>query len=961
MAKFKTVNPKENFPEMENNLLSWWYKDGIVEKYLKRNDKSDKRFAFQDGPITANNRMGVHHAEARAFKDFYQRFKNMKGYKQRFQNGFDCQGLWVEVEVEKALGFNSKKDIIKYGMDNFVKACKERVNKYAGEITDQSKRLGMFMDWDNSYFTNSETNNMYIWHFFKVCQEKKLLYKSKSSTTWCPRCETGLSHHEKLDGYKTVEDESVYVKFQIKGKKNEYFLAWTTTPWTLSANVLLAINPEFEYVKAKVDGDTLYLAHQAAERLGFEDLEKVDATKLLGTEYDALYDIPAQEGIKHYVVEWDFVNPEEGTGIVHVAPGCGEEDFELGQKLGVPSLSPLSTAGIFEEGYGLLTGKYAHDVKEVVFDHLKEIGAFFKSEPITHSYPFCWRCGTKCLFRLEDNWFINCQGLKNELTKMVKGAKWIPDFAEKRALNWLDNMGDWMISRKRFYGLALPFYECKKCGELTIAGSKEELRKLAVDPKKVDDLPSPHRPWIDEIKVKCPKCGEVVERIPDVGDVWLDAGVVPFSTLKYLDDRKYWEQWYPAELVTEMIEQVRLWYYSMMVYAVVFGEKAPFINVLSGIEIRDENGERMSKSKGNAPAFDEAADKAGSDLIRWLYASQSVYADYLRFGYTMTDDIKRRFYLLLWNSFGYFVTYANLFDWDQSKFKLPKNPNILDKWLLFELDDVTATLNAKLEAYDTVSVCKRVEKFVNDLSTWYIRRSRDRFRNGDNDALSVLYYSLFTLTKLLAPLMPFITEEIYQTLRSKNDPESVHLCDYPEAKKILDKDRKIQHDMDLVREAASLGLSARTAAKMKVRQPLGEVVISGINELPEGLVKVLSEELNIRSVKFAKNLPEGKNWIVSESNGIKLALNTEIPEDLLEEGLYREVSRRIQQARKNVGLAMGEPVDTVIGTEDEKIKNLVEKRKEELSKSLSLKAIAFDKPDAKIKSTKDKIFVTIKA
>lgn len=514
-----------NFVEMEKKHLENWYKNGVVEKYLKRNADSKKRFSFIDGPITANNKMGVHHAEGRTMKDVVQRYKNMKGFKQRFQNGFDCQGLWVEVEVEKAMGFNSKKDIFDFGLGNFTDACKARVNKFAQVQTEQSKRLAMFMDWDNSYYTMSETNNLYIWHFLKVANERGLLFKNHSATTWCPRCETGLSQHEQADGYKDVTDKSVYVMFKLVGRANEYVLAWTTTPWTLSANVLLAVNPEMDYVKVQYEDRVLYLAKNAAERLGFENPKKVDVKELVNLEYEALYDIPAQKGVKHYITEWDLVDDVSGTGVVHIAPGCGQEDFELGKELKADSLSPLDESGHFMEGYGDLTGKYAHDVADQVFDYLKEQKALYKTEEYAHSYPHCWRCGTKCLFRLENNWFLRVTDLRDQMKAAALKTKWYPDYAGKRMQNWLDNMGDWMISRKRFYGLSLPFFECKKCGKLTVAGSKEELKQLAVEPEKVDALPSLHRPYLDDVAIKCPECGEEVYRVADVGDCWLDAGV----------------------------------------------------------------------------------------------------------------------------------------------------------------------------------------------------------------------------------------------------------------------------------------------------------------------------------------------------------------------------------------------------------------------------------------------------
>ncbi len=945
---------------MEKRLLEKWYKKGgVVEKYLSRNQDSQKRFSFIDGPITANNAMGLHHARGRSYKDLWQRYKNMQGYKQRFQNGFDCQGLWVEVEVEKELGFNSKKDILDYGMGEFTNACKARVNKYAGVQTEQSKRLGMFMDWDNSYFTFSETNNLYIWKFLKKCYEQDMIYKNQASTTWCPRCETGLSEHEKADGYKTVKDESVYVKFPLKDKENEYFLVWTTTPWTLAANVLLSINTEFDYVKAKVDGETWYLAQKSADRLNLNEYEPVDAKALLSLKYEPLYDdLSAQKSIKkgHYVVEWDEVDPSEGTGIVHIAPGCGEEDFLLGQELGVDVLSPLDEGGRYGEGYGDLTGKYAHDVGPEVIKTLTDKGLFYKTETVTHSYPHCWRCKTKCLFRLEDNWFIDLKDLKPKLKEAASKANWRPEYVEKRMHDWLENMGDWMISRQRVYGLSLPFYECKKCGEMTVVGSKEELKKLATEPEKVDDLPSLHRPWIDEIKIKCPKCDQVVKRIPDVGDCWLDAGVVPFSTLKYFEDKDYWKKWFPAEFICEMFEQVRLWYYSMLVYGVIFEDEVPYQNVLSYAHVVDENGDAFHKSGDNNIPLDEAAEKMGSDVVRWIYATQSTPSK-VRIGYSIADDVKRSFYLPFWNIYKYFVIYANLHDFDQNDVTLD-DLSVLDEWVLAELNDLVKFTIEKLDEYDVNPVARKVEVFVKNLSTWYIRRSRDRFADGDTAALSTLYTVMERLVRLLAPIMPFVTEEIYNNLRTDDMPESVHLADYP----VIDKEfenSKNQEKMRKVREVCTLGQAARVETKNKVRQPLAELQIKGV-ELDEAYLELVADELNVRNVKITKNLPEDDHWNVQEDGGLSVALNTELDDELKMEGLYREVARQIQNARKKAGLKMGEEVEIVLVSDSKEVASLAKEKESGFKNDVSAKSVSVESNQSG-ENTSERIFVKIKA
>lgn len=913
MTKKKTFEPvssRVDFVALEKKILKEWDSSGLVEKYLKRNARAKKHFSFIDGPITANNPMGVHHAWGRTLKDFFQRYKNMQGHQQRFQNGFDCQGLWVEVEVEKDAGFNSKKDIEKFGVAEFTNACKARVNKFARIQTEQSKRLGMFMDWDNSYFTNSETNNLYIWHFLKIVQQKGWLYKDKSSATWCPRCETGLSQHEQADGYQQIKDLSVYIKFKLKNPKNEYLLVWTTTPWTLAANVLLAINTNFDYVQVKQDGQTWYLAKDSARRLGFKEVKDFDGKKLLGLEYDSLFDFPAQKGIKHRIVEWDLVDPVEGTGVVHVAPGCGPEDYELGKKLGVAKLSPLDERGHFGQGYDWLTGQYAHDTADQIVKRLRQQGMFYKTEALTHRYPHCWRCGTKCLFRLEDDWFINCSKLKPRLKRLAHQAKWRPEFAGKRMQNWLDNMGDWMISRKRYYGLALPFYECD-CGQLTVVGSKEELKKLAVDPKKVDQLPSLHRPWIDEVLIKCPGCGQPVKRIPDVGDCWLDAGVVPFSTLKYFEDKTYWQKWFPAELICEMIEQIRLWYYSMLVYSAVFENQVPYLNVSNYMEVRDEKGQRISKSKKTNIPFDQGVEKMGADVMRWLYLSQNLSQN-LNFGFKVGDETRRQFHLILWNVYNFLVTYANVDRWQPNK-KTSRSKNVLDCWLISRLNQTIKEVTACLDDYDTFHATQLLADLVNDLSVWYLRRSRTRVgptavdKADKNNCYTTLWFVLVTLAKVLAPFVPFISEEIFKNLTNR---ESVHLQDWPQPGPA---DQALLEKMAWVRQIVERGHSQRKQAGIKVRQPLASLEVKGVSkELEPALVELIKDELNLKQIVFKP----GKGRL-------KVRLDSRLTPALKAEGKARGLVRQIQQLRKEAGCRLDQRI-VVFGPHLPKDKNLID-------------------------------------
>jgi isoleucyl-tRNA synthetase len=931
--QLREVKSNENFVDMEKRVMDMWEKNGVLKKYLKKNSKSKKKFSFIDGPITANNPMGIHHAWGRTYKDVVQRYKNMQGFEQRFQNGFDCQGLWVEVGVEKDLGFNSKKDILEYGMDNFTNACVARVNKFAAVQTKQSERLGMFMDWENSYYTMSETNNLYIWNFLKKCNSDDLLYKSESATTWCPRCETGLSQHEQADGYQIIKDVSVYVLFKLIGRENEYVLAWTTTPWTLSANVLLAVNPDLEYVKVKHEDKVIYMGKEATKKLGFKEVEDFDIKELIGLEYESLFDIPAQKGVAHSIVEWDLVDAESGSGVVHIAPGCGQEDYELGKELSAHVLSPLDSTGKFLEGYDFLTGEYAHDVASLVIDYLEKKGSLFKTEEYEHSYPHCWRCKTKCLFRLEDNWFINVQKIKKDLKKEANTVKWTPEFVGKRMQGWLDSMGDWMISRKRFYGLALPFYECKECGNLHVVGGKEELKDLAINPELVDKLPSVHRPWIDDIKIKCPKCNKEVSRISDVGDCWLDAGVVPFSTLKYLDDKKYWEKWFPADWIVEMIEQVRLWFYSMLVFGVVLEKKVPYKEVLGFAELRDENNDRMSKTKPNYVKFDNAADRVGSDIIRWNFVTASVGAN-MRFGWPTLEDVRRRFYIPMWNSYVYFVTYAKLHKWDIKGYSADNVTNLMDRWVINRVKRLAIDLQKSMDEYNMAKSSRDLEDFVKELSQWYIRRGRDRFRDGDANALGTLHYSLVTLSKLLAPMVPFVSEEMYQNLivgmGISSGKESVHLEDYPTFKE-SEIDSSLLSDMSVVREVASNGLKVREDVRLNLRQPLTKAYV-GIKD--EELQQILGQELNVWEVEYSKEPIKGEGLHSFGENNLFITLDTNLTDELKKQGYINEFLRKYRDIRKKSGLKMDDRIDLLVSISDSKLKDalnhLFDERKDEL-------------------------------
>ena len=760
---FKPVSPQVNFPEKENEIWEKWKKDNLLEKYLKRNESSDKRYSFLDGPITANNPMGVHHAWGRTYKDLWQRFYNMRGYKQRFQNGFDCQGLWVEVEVEKELGIRNKKDIEnlvpgnkKESIAKFVQLCKDRVTKFSQIQTQQSKRLAYFMDWDHSYYTMSDENNYMIWHFLKTCYDRGWIYKGQDSVPWCPRCETAISQHEMLtEDYKELTHETVFVKLPItsKGFENTSLLIWTTTPWTVPANVAVGVNTKFTYkvwenVKTKekiifidkneegktpvrlLKGKEVPISDYVFNTLEdeYKALNEVKGKDLVGLKYQGPFDFlqivknAETENPKtfHTVVDAsDIVMADEGTGLLHVAPGAGKEDFDLGKIEKLPVISPITDDASYVEGMGEFTGQNAKKHPEIILDYLRNLdnGKYvLKTMNYTHRYPACWRCKTELVWRVTNEWYIGMdkkesgkgKTLREEMMDTAKMIEWRPSFGLERELDWLSNMHDWLISKKnRYWGLALPVYECPNCNNFEVIGGKKELEERAVEGWDKFEGHSPHKPYIDEIKIKCKKCGEIVSRVDDVGNVWLDAGIVPFSTyidpktkeLSYITDKKYWEEWFPADFITESFPgQFKNWFYSMIAMSTVLEKRNPYKLVLGYGSMLGEDGRPMHKSWGNSIEFNEGADKIGVDVMRWMFVSHNPEQNLL-FGYKKADETRRTFHLMLWNVYNFFITYANADKWEPKGME-PSAENVLDKWIVSRLNKTIKRVTKALENYN---------------------------------------------------------------------------------------------------------------------------------------------------------------------------------------------------------------------------------------------------------------------
>ncbi len=895
----------QNFIELEKEILDFWYKEGIIDKYLHKNDSSSQTFSFIDGPITANNKMGVHHGWGRTYKDVFQRFHTLLGHAQRYQNGFDCQGLWVEVEVEKELGFKNKKDIEAYGIDNFVEKCKERVIKYAHTITEQSKRLGYLMDWENSYFTMSEENNYTIWNFLKDCNEKGWIYKGRDAVPWCPRCGTAISQHEILsEEYQNVTHKSIFFSLPVKND-NKKLLVWTTTPWTIPGNVAVAVHPDLDYVEAGFEGEVYIISKKLANKIipNHKVVKELKGKDLIDLEYSAPFDdLKLLTGVTHKIIAApDLVTETEGTGLVHIAPGAGMEDFALSKELNLPVINLIGEDAVYNSDLDYLSGKNAKENPDLIIELLTDRGFLFKILDYTHRYPNCWRCKTELVFRVVDEWYISMdtpdqsgKTFREQIVESTKMAHWMPEWGLYRELDWLKNMHDWLISKKRYWGLALPIYECSSCNSFEVLGSKDELKQKSVSGWSDFEGNTPHRPYIDKVQISCTKCGNPIKRIPDVGNPWLDAGIVPMATLKLNTDKEYFEKWFPADFVVEGFPgQFKNWFYSLLAMSTVLTGKSPFKNLLGHGNVLDEFGKEMHKSSGNAIWFDDAAEEMGSDIMRIMYSLSNPELN-LKFGYKNASDIKRRFYLILWNSFLFYYNNEHIVKKDH------KSNNVLDIWILSQLDTLTNECKNYLEKYDASSAIKLIEKFVvNDLSGWYIRLSRKRAEDPETstDVLSTLNLIFTKLSIIFSPFAPFISEKIYQ-LSSEN--ESVLLADWPETNQAADLVDDICQNITQTRNLVEFGHSLRKSLGVKVRQTVDAEYQAKTKLNPE-YEEMLSSELNIRKLTYSPN------------NEIKVTINDNYKTDkeLISLGLARDLIREVQTLRKNLHLTKDQRIKII--------------------------------------------------
>lgn len=949
---FQPVSTQQDFIAQERDVLAFWQRSRAFERLRTLRANAEHRYSFLDGPITANNPMGVHHAWGRTYKDLWQRYHAMLGKDERWQNGFDCQGLWVEVNVERDLGYKSKRDIEAFGMQRFINLCKQRVLNSAAQQTEQSIRLGYWMDWNDanelrmlaekivenpeehitlerngpdgkrqihgtveqlvgqlggpelggSYFTFSDENNYQIWGFLKKCHENGWVYRGTDVIPWCPRCATGISQHEiDTEGYKDRTDTTVVARLKLEtcfvpegswrtpeasaaydAIRDKYLLVWTTTPWTLPANVLAAVGLKLKYAIVKQNDAIYYLSSGTLNNLKgeYEVLGEVTGADMLGWTYFGLFDgLPAwQEALhernerhtgepefQHHIIEWDEVGETEGTGIVHIAPGCGPEDYHLGKKIDAPSIAPLNEDGVYLNGYDSLTGKYAHDVAPMVVDMLKASGNFYRTDKYTHRYPHCWRDGTPLVYRLVAEWYISMDQLRFDMMRVSEGMNWIPAFGKERELDWLRNMHDWMISKKRYWGLALPIWEYSD-GSFEVIGSKEELKARAVDGWDEFDGHTPHRPHIDKVRIRHPQTGLIGTRVRDVGNPWLDAGIVAYSTMRYREDPEYWSKWFPANFITESFPgQFRNWFYALIAMSTVLKSQKPAETVLGFATLLDSKGQPMHKSSGNMIEFNEAAEKAGADVMRWLYARQR-YDDNLNFGYDSMYEVRRSFFIPLWNVYSFFVNYANIDKWQPpvAGASTERQLSSLDKWILARLAEVVTAVTTSLATYEARTAAQALEKFVDDLSNWYVRRSRRRFWRSEADAdkraaYSTLYEVLTTLVRLLAPFVPFVTEAMWQNLAYQQTviggqgASSVHHQAYPTARALSADEQSLLSETEVARTAVNLGHSTRAQSKVKLRQPLARAMIVADAASREAIRQhrdVISDELNVKEIEF---------------------------------------------------------------------------------------------------------------
>ncbi|MDD6811064.1 MAG: isoleucine--tRNA ligase [Lachnospiraceae bacterium] len=1010
---YQKVDTNLNFVDREKEVCQFWKDNDIFQKSMDSR-KEGPTYTFYDGPPTANGKPHIGHVLTRVIKDMIPRYRTMKGYMVPRKAGWDTHGLPVELEVEKLLGLDGKEQIEEYGLDPFISKCKESVWKYKGMWEDFSGTVGFWADMDNPYVTYHDDFIESEWWALKQIWDKGLLYKGFKIVPYCPRCGTPLSSHEVAQGYKSVKERSAVVRFKVVGE-DAYFLAWTTTPWTLPSNVALCVNPNETYVKVKAaDGYTYYMAQALLDNVlgklaeegkpAYEILETYVGTDLEYKEYEPLFACAGESAAKqhkkaHFVTCDNYVTMTDGTGIVHIAPAFGEDDAQVGRKYDLPFVQFVNGKGEMTEETPY-AGLFVKKADPEVLKDLDKEGKLFDAPKFEHDYPFCWRCDTPLIYYARESWFIKMTAVRDDLVRNNKTVNWIPEsIGEGRFGNWLENIQDWGISRNRYWGTPLNVWECEDCGHMESIGSREELEKMSGNPEaKTVEL---HRPYIDAITITCPKCGKTMKRVPEVIDCWFDSGAMPFAQHHYpFENKDLFEQQFPAQFISEAVDQTRGWFYSLMAESTLLFNKAPFENVIVLGHVQDENGQKMSKSKGNAVDPFEALETYGADAIRWYFYINSAPWLPNRFHGKAVQEGQRKFLGTLWNTYAFFVLYANIDNFDATKYTLDydKLP-VMDKWLLSKLNTAITQVDDNLNNYRIPEAARVLDNFVDEMSNWYVRRSRERFwaKGMEQDKINAymtLYTALVTICKCAAPMIPFMTEEIYQNLvRSidKNAPESIHLCDFPVAdEKMVDK--KLEEDMEEVLKIVVMGRAARNTANIKNRQPIGTMHVKAANKLGTFYQEIIEDELNVKTVEFSddvsaftsysfkpqlktvgpkygKQLGGIKNYLanvdgsaamaalkadgalkfevdgteislaeedlliemaqkegfVAEAdNYVTVVLDTNLTEELIEEGFVYEVISKIQTMRKDAGFEVMDHIKVSVNDND-KVAAIVKK------------------------------------
>ncbi|WP_040214115.1 isoleucine--tRNA ligase [Clostridium polynesiense] len=862
---YKKIDNSRSFVDMEKDIAHLWKERNVIEKNFDMN-KGEKNFTFYDGPPTANGKPHVGHVLTRVMKDIIPRYKVMKGYHVLRKAGWDTQGLPVELEIEKKLGISGKPQIEEFGVGKFVEECKGSVFSYVNMWKDMSEKLAYWVDMENPYVTYKDDYLESVWWALKQMWDKDLLYKGHKIIPYCPRCGTALSSHEVAQGYKDVKEATAIVKFKVKGEENKYILAWTTTPWTLPSNVALAVNKAYDYVEVVQNGEHFYLAKSLLNILDgeYEIVKEFKGEALLGMEYEQLFPFYTPEEKAFYIVHGDFVTLSDGTGIVHIAPAYGEDDNLIGKKYGLPLINLVDTEGKFVDAVEPFKGMFVKKADPKILEYMKEKNLLFKSEKFTHSYPHCWRCDTALLYYPKDSWFVKMTSLRDKLLENNNKINWYPDNVRTgRFGKFLENVIDWGISRDRYWGTPLPIWECD-CGHRECIGSRAELEEKGINVPKDIEL---HKPYIDEVKLTCPKCGKPMTRTGEVIDAWFDSGSMPFAQWHYpFENKEIFEENFPAQFISEAVDQTRGWFYTLLAISTAIFDTNPFENCIVLGHVLDKHGLKMSKHKGNVVDPFVVLENQGADATRWHFYTASAPWLPTRFSEDDVAEAGRKFLSTLWNVYSFYVLYAEIDNFNPLDYADFKSENVMDKWIMSRLNTLIKTVDEDLNSYKITQAALSIEEFTDELSNWYVRRNRSRYWSEELTedkigAYVTLYKVLTTLIKVAAPFVPFITEEIYQNLvvsLDKDAVESIHLCTWPEYKAEL-VDEALEAEMEMASKIVKLGRSARNGANIKNRQPLSKMLVS-TKSLPEYYGDIIKDELNIKEMQFGADLSKYVNF-----------------------------------------------------------------------------------------------------